>query len=94
MSFLTDRTVGTVLTVNDKIHIVDVDDLTGAPLGTSKQYTLQQLKTIVDSDNQDFADVLSNGFETGANDISINDGQKIVSGVGNGALEFRNSGVD
>ena len=94
MSFLTDRTVGTVLTVNDKIHIVDVDDLTGSPLGTSKQYTLQQLKTIVDSDTQDLENVLTYGNSTGIHDISLSDGKTLKADNGSGFVNLRNAGID
>jgi len=94
MSFLTDRPIGTVISLNDKVHVVDVDDLTDSPFGTSKQYTLSQIKTILDSDNQDLENVLSNGFTTGANDISINDGQKIINGSGNSSLELSSFGFD
>lgn len=94
MSFLTDRTIGTILTVNDKIHIVDVDDLTGSPLGTSKQYTLQQLKTIVDSDTQDLENVLTYGNSTGIHDISLSDGKTLKADNGAGFVNLRNAGID
>tara|TARA_R110002012_G_scaffold260129_1_gene441787 strand:- start:101 stop:1702 length:1602 start_codon:yes stop_codon:yes gene_type:complete len=87
MSFLTDRPVGTILTVNDKIHVVDVDDLTGSPLGTSKQYTLQQLKTIVDSDTQDLENVLTYGN-------TMSDGQTIEAENGVSVFDPRFLGVD
>lgn len=47
MSKLTDKPVGVVLTLNDLIHIVQVNDLTGSPFGTSKQYTLAILKALI-----------------------------------------------
>lgn len=43
MAKLTDKSAIVTLTINDLIHVVDVDDLTGNPLGTSKKASMSQV---------------------------------------------------
>lgn len=87
MPKLTDKPAGTVLNLSDLIHIVDVSDITSSPFGTSKSYTLAQLKTIVDSDNQDLTNVLTAG-------ATMSNGQTISALNGPAVFDPRFLGVN
>lgn len=55
---LTDRGAGVVLTLSDLVHVVDVDDPTDHPLGTSKKYSLAQIQTLIGSGVQPFINLV------------------------------------
>jgi len=64
MGKVTGRPSGTVLTLSDLVHVVDVDDLTSGPLGTSKKYTIGQIVALAGGG----AD--GNGIYTGSGSLS------------------------
>lgn len=47
MAILNSRNTATVVSLSDLLHIVDVDDPTDNPLGTSKKITINQLTSLV-----------------------------------------------
>lgn len=90
MTLLTDKDFATVLNLNDIIHIVDVDDLTASPFGTSKKATLSQIKDIVDTTGGIYSgtgsgNVPTNAIATLTDTFSFEGGQVIIKGSGTGS---------
>lgn len=83
MAKLTGRTAGVTLSINDIIHAVDVDDLTDGPLGTSKKWSVQQLKDLITS----YVDQFTELNDTPANFTSASL-KSVRVNVGETALEF------
>ena len=66
---------------------------TGLPLKISLDDFVVSLNTLSDISSLTLSTILSQGFVTGANDISVDGGQSIISGNGGGQLDLDAFGV-
>lgn len=86
MAILNSRNPGASLSLNDLIHVVDIDDPTDDPAnGTSKKFTIQQLANLITSTVDTFVELTDTPANySGAGDYLV----KVNAGAT--ALEFTN----
>jgi hypothetical protein len=83
MAILNSRNSATVVSLSDLIHIVDVDDPTDNPLGTSKKASIQQIRDLISSYTDTFVELTDT-----PGSYSGQGGKGVRVNAGGTALEF------